>query len=462
MYLLKRFFCTMLFQNIIKVLLLQVLLLSAFAGFYSLGRQYAFSENAEAVFPKSYKRIGGWDDFKIIQSDTTFTKVTANNMLAWDAAIYNCMAQHGYQQNKNCYDVARLAFYPAFPLLWRSTSLNAVGISILNFLLFGFSLALVATAFKQKLNLFKTLLLISLPGFIVFGMPYTEALFVFFGALAFYFYTVHKYWFSGFALIGLALTRPAGFMFLAALLIIFTLYFITTRFKTVPWKKLLWSLPFGLAWIITKTLQWYQTGVDTGLSNSATSLWEDRWGIPNALSGWTYESFSLSIFVLMAVLIPSVFYLLRAVWLTCVLKKIANHSKTLFIQVAIFYLATLSIFLFFQTQGSLHGLFRFALCSPAFLILVVGVKLNKAGARLWILTSSLMAISLLLSVEYAGHSWQPEFNGLPLLALSILLLFTASFKGVLQQSLTIILVLLNIAFNAHLYDMFLSNAWVWT
>lgn len=452
----------MLFQNIIKVFLLQILLLSAFVGVYSLGQHYAFSEKADGVYPKSYKRVGGWDNFKIFQTDTTFEEITSDNMLNWDAAIYNCMSEFGYSQDKKCYDEARLAFYPAFPMLWRLSALNAMGISILNFLLFGISIALISTGLKHNITYFKLLLLLSLPGFIVFGMPYTEALFVLFGALAFYFYSVNKHWLSGFALMGLALTRPAGFMFLAALLIIFVLYTVATRFKNIQWKKLFWCIPFAAAWIFTKVLQWYQTGVDTGLSNSATNLWEDRWGIPKAINGWTFESFSLSLLVLVVILIPSVLYLIRSVWLAVVLKKVATRSKTLFTNIAVFYLATLTVFLFFQTQGSLHGLFRFALCSPAFLLLVIGFKPNKAGVSLWIISAGFIAISLLLYVDFAGHAWLPEFNGLVLLALSILMLFALSFKGVVQRLFAAVLVLLNIVFNAHLYDMFLSNVWVWT
>ncbi len=451
------------YHNLKQVIVAQVLLAALFGLIYYLGMHLSFSSVLEGVFPKNYIRQGGWNDYTIIQKDTVFNTPTAARMLSWDAAIYQCMREHLYVQNKNCYDQARLAFYPAFPLLWRLSGMHAIGISVLNFVLLGISTMLISNAYKVWLSWARLLLLFSLPGFVVFLMPYTEALFLFFGALVIFFYKKQHYVLSGSALFFMAITRPAALIYLAAIVVGMLLWLIANRGKNIRWAAMWWLFPFALAWLFNLSVQYAQTGIINGFSSSADALWQGgQWSWPTHISGWTYETFAINALVLTGIMLPAFLFTLQRGWASIMRFDVSKGDFIDLKTLAFFYIAILGVHQFFYTHGSLHGLFRFVLCTPAFFLLAIRYTPNKALLILMGVVSFLLSTSLILNASYTQNAWFPEFNGLPLMALSLVLLFYTEGRSVLSKMAITGLVLLNLLFNAHLYDMFLGNAWVWT
>jgi hypothetical protein len=450
-------------QNAKTIFFAQLVVLLLFVGLYGLGTQYSFSALMPNVYPKHYERSGDWNNYSIDQSDTTFTVVTENKLLNWDAAIYDCIGKHLYEQGQNCYDAPRLIFYPGFPLFWRLSGLGTLGISILNFFLFGAATWLLSIAAKQRLSFFKTFLLFSLPGCVVLMMPYTESLFIFLGALSYYFYIKKQDLWSMLALFMMATVRPAAHLVLMGILVFMLAELINNRFKRADLSQLKWIIPFALAFVLQRFLLWFQADIPLGLSNPATQLWKDAWSVPATISGWTYESFSMSLLVLLAILIPALLFLFRLGGLALIQKcPTSTTRRQRALKVAGLYLSALAVYLFFQTQGSLHGLFRFALYSPAFLVLLIDFKPNKAALSLGLIVAFCLATFTLLSVAFAGDRWVPEFNGMPVLAASLLMLFYGVSKSTWSKLIFILLAIAGVLVNAHLYDMYLSNVWIWT
>lgn len=133
---------------------------------------------------------------------------TESHLLHWDAEHYHFIAQSGF-------DEMRTAFFPLFPLIWNLTNLSAIGIAILNGLLFIVAFALLANEYKPRF--YELILIASVPTFIFFFLPYSESCF-FIGStivLLGYRRNALSTLFLGFLLCSLA--RPAVAVFLPAI-----------------------------------------------------------------------------------------------------------------------------------------------------------------------------------------------------------------------------------------------------
>jgi hypothetical protein len=99
-----------------------------------------------------------------------------HNLIQFDTYFYDSIRTTGYEYVPGIGN--NLAFFPLFPLFWKLTTLSPSMMSLLNYLIFfGSFIHLLST---EKLNLSTLLLLISLPSFIFFVVPYSESLFFLF------------------------------------------------------------------------------------------------------------------------------------------------------------------------------------------------------------------------------------------------------------------------------------------
>ena len=99
----------------------------------------------------------------------------AYTFLNWDAYRYFSIKENGYFYLPN--SMSTVAFFPAFPYLWKYLQLGVFGIMTLNLLLLFSSFMLIARYFEISA---KSLFLYwSLPAIFFFYMPYSEALFFF-------------------------------------------------------------------------------------------------------------------------------------------------------------------------------------------------------------------------------------------------------------------------------------------
>ena len=96
-------------------------------------------------------------------------------ILQYDAWWYKSIVENGYvfKENEQC----NLAFYPAFPLIWKFLHVSYLGISIVNLCITILTLTIINSTFKIGYK--KTLIFGSLPSMFFCFMPYSESLFMF-------------------------------------------------------------------------------------------------------------------------------------------------------------------------------------------------------------------------------------------------------------------------------------------
>jgi hypothetical protein len=141
-----------------------------------------------------------------------YTEVNEEKFERWDAAIYHCISIKMYEIRNDCYGKVSAAFFPLFPLLWKVTNSTFIGISIINYFLFIFSVAiLVLLLLKETFinQVFTYSLLISLPSSIVYYLPYSESLFLFTMLIAVIGLLKDKYWIYFIGIYLLSTVRPA-------------------------------------------------------------------------------------------------------------------------------------------------------------------------------------------------------------------------------------------------------------
>jgi hypothetical protein len=109
---------------------------------------------------------------------------TGQLLETWDVRLYWDIAKRGYSWHED--GQSNVAFFPAFPYIWRYTFANVYGISGLNVLFFVAGALLLARA--MSLNSKELMLALSMPSLMFMYVPYSEALFFLFSAVALYGY----------------------------------------------------------------------------------------------------------------------------------------------------------------------------------------------------------------------------------------------------------------------------------
>ena len=432
-----------------------------FLGFQKALQNRDWYKQTTAHLLLNYERVGGWENFEIRRDTLAYQPITENNLNNWDAAIYNCLRLHGYKKGHNCYDDFKAAFFPGFPLFWKFTGLGFTGISLLNFAVYGFGLALLLALFswpfKLKAALF--LLLLSSPNVIIYGIPYSESLFFAAGALATYGWINKKPWLFYLALYLLFVTRVAGIIFLLAIAVVTMVALLQAKghrkfphYKTFLGVLLTYALALGT--------YLFSAYADTGsfdLYLEATQVQEQFFKWPWPLKDWSAEGFAMSTFGLGAILLPA---------LLALVPLFLTKSKTELVSplaVGVLYFVGLLLLELLHSGGDLHSLHRFVFCSPAFVFIFLYLT-DRSPKTLIILGTMGLGTFLFLALgfEYAGNSWRWQFLGAPLWALTFSMPWLLQKTPKLAYSLLLVFSLINIWWNTYLLNQLLANAWIFT
>jgi hypothetical protein len=135
--------------------------------------------------------------------------------LHYDAYWYFDITNQGYVYIANAGN--NLAFFPAFPVIWSALRLTPLGISIFNCLLFFGSFVVLFR--NRKLDYKLTLILLSIPSFIFFAVPYAESLFFACSVLIIVGYRNNNNYLLYLGLFAASTIRPVGLLFGPAVLI---------------------------------------------------------------------------------------------------------------------------------------------------------------------------------------------------------------------------------------------------
>ena len=295
----------------------------------------------------------------------------ANTLIAGDAGWYESIRNFGYVPNAT--GQSNLAFFPLFPYLWRVLRLGSVGISVCNGGIFLLGSVWLARTFG--LRRYQMLLLLSVPTVFFCFMPYTEALFFFFGAILLRGLHRRQLGLTVLGLLGCCLTRSAASLFVPAFVVAEVLA-CTTR-ADVP--RLLARLGAGLAAIAAAlALVMYLHYLATGnpfIFFDTQQYWGHRlyWPLPRLLhsGGGTPMLGPDLLALLVGALALLVALLLGGRWLRGWWQVVPPAMPSRAVTFSLTYCTgILLVILLFYYNGDISNISRYMLATPFFWVLV--------------------------------------------------------------------------------------------
>ena len=429
-------------------------------------------------FSSNYTRVKVDGETQIQQIKAPFVSLTNDHFENWDADIYRSIKDHLYSKDEGIYTNVRGAFFPLFPLIWKFSGLNNIGISVLNYFLFIIALILLLQRFlkidsKEKLIVFS--ILTSLPSIIIYGIPYTEALFIFTMAFMIIGHAQNKYWLYFLAALAMAMLRPASSFILLAIIAVDVLCLFSHRnfilfFKTIA-KKV---TPFASGLVLAILIQ-YASSSSMSTMSEAQKYWDIGIGLFRQISDWSLEGFGLNAFSVFFVAFPALLFVLYILIQSRYFKSFFNketlsseQANRYYFLVSLFYLSGILVFIFLTTAGNLHSFFRFTMTSPAFYICMLVLlnyladKKTKQAIPIFAVPFVLL-ILFLINTEYGGSRMNFSLAGMYLAMLSFCLVYFRKYLSYsLQWIMAAILVLSSLIWNAYMLNVFLTEGWIFT
>lgn len=426
---------------------------------------------------QNYERGGTWEAPVISRVSKPYTEMSSDNFRNWDAAIYYCIKETGYDRSEtSCYSVVKSAFFPLFPFAWRLSGLSPFGISVLNFFLFCIAIAILMRLLIPQWNngnYISYALLISLPSMVVFLIPYSEAFFVFFGSLAAYGFVKKKYRLYFVAMMLMAMVRPATLFVLVGLafceILLFSQHKNASRFIKQMCRN---AAPMLVGYLLVACIFKLSSGSWTTYLD-AQKQWAGGIQRIKEIVDWSIEGFGLSSATLFFVAIPVL--IVAIIFIRRMLNRkmdFDTYSKTgrihYLILLSCSYISGILIFTLLTSGGNMHSFFRFILGSPFFFILAIwGVSQLQNEKPIIPLIGFLGALILfalfMIFVPFGGSRLDFSYLG------SILLIGTLAiliFKNRLPHKLALVISIstfgLNIIWTTYLFNAFLSNGWLFT
>ena len=409
------------------------------------------------------------DDGTIDKERKPYEKITNENVLNWDGVHYHFIKENGYSADGEW----RFAFFPLFPYIWKMSGLSPSNVIFLNFFLFLCGFLLLAWLFKLKWK--SIILILSLPMFAVFLIPYTEATFFLMLSIAIFGYMKDKYWLYFVGIVLASLSRNTILLIFPAILCAEMFFFIKERnVRQSLFRLLMGILPVLIGTALVSLIQ-FAYGSDTVFKfMEVQKYWEHKFSLPDLkhLSDWSDEGFTINVPTLIMIGIPLIAYL------TCIglkqlniLKKhlsflsFSSENRSDYLNfVLLFCCLSASCSVFFFQGGNLHGLSRYVLCTPYFVVLmflnqekILSVSFPKRlipFMALAIFSLATLPFFKRFSFYYLGYFIFVTTIGLYL------------FKDTKRQlAYNIFLAggfLVNILWTTYLFNMYLCNGWIYT
>lgn len=367
-------------------------------------------------------------------------------LLNWDAGHYHHIKELGYQD-------FRVAFFPLFPYLWKFLSVDQFGIVVFNAALFLISFNILLDHLKVS-TVHETLLYLSIPSFIFFYLPYSEAVFFLCSVLILLGLKHEKIALVYLGLFFSVLSRPAFSVFIPGLLI--TEFFRADRNKFFLRAGIYFIITF-LALSLVAVIQFVDTGEWFKFFN-AQQEWGNRLQMPSLpLTSWA-GGFVVRLdgFAFLIGILAGGYLLARLVKLKWA------HKADLPVEVvfSLAYLGGITLAVLFFRGGSLFSLNRFVLATP-FIIVAVNCWLKQEfrinNKQLFLI----FGLIFLFWMLFGAYSHIREILKYALLSLYALLPFVLMAENKLfSKSGWVLIILLNFTFQLILMFRFLTGLWV--
>lgn len=331
-----------------------------------------------------------------------FLNFPPNNetLIAWDAAWYESISKKGYIYWEAANNTG---FYFFFPLVWRLSHLDALGISLLNTLFFAAGFAWFSQLYKFSVT--ERIIFLSIPSIFYMLVPYAESLFFLFSVACLYGIVHQKRWLIWLSLFLLAITRANAAIFFPVLL--FAELLSNNRkewLKSVSKAFVLYGLPLIIGLAVFVLYQYYETGIWFVYFKVQTAYWGRKFAMPVFPLGsslgpkvlWLNALALFTGFVSLLVLLKE-----GVNWL---LKNEVAKDKLLLIA-KLYLVAVMFLILFFNptweiNRTNVFGAHRYMFASPFIMIFLYHFTGKKYQVRDFIMIALLCNIFWLLFASY--------------------------------------------------------------
>jgi len=451
----------------------------AFSAVYKLLEKEQIYNSTLGKMTLNYQRIDSSGISMIKEMNKPFSAFVENNAYNWDAKYYKDIHDYMYE-GSGIFIIYRYAFYPFFPMVWKLFQVQSHGIVFLNYLFFALSLLLLSSIFLKdsKSEIFFFMLGLLLPTAIAFYLPYTEALFLLTFSIALIGLLKRKYWLFFIAMLCFSMTRPSA-------MILYVVFIIANFISLLHHKQILRFLkecflsilPIFTGWVIVMLMEYHYSGSWTSYMD-ASYLWAKEPDLHKKVSDWSMEGFGMTSFALFAIAIPAIIYVI--VWGVSALLGKKDEStpylfsgdgeyiKTYLFNASLLFIMGTTIFNFMVGGYQLNGIFRYTMATPFFYIVffqlpekLKSIPVQYKVSGLLILLFSILLF--LLSTDYAGDIFRFKYLGLYLLLLlAPLVILEQYLPDKMKLFLLVLLVVPCLVWHAYLFNMYLSDAWIFT
>jgi len=466
-------------KKILSKALIVIAVYALFSLVFNVLQNPAVYHNTLGLISSNYERTGDAKQYTINNVKKPFVEITEANSYNWDAIYYLNIRDKLYGDVDPHY-ADRYAFYPFFPMIWMISGIRTHHIILLNYLFYGLAIIILSQLLMKdrRSDMFFFILALLLPSAAVYYLPYAESLFTLTLALALIGLFKRKYWLYFIAMFCFSMTRPAAVILIIAFISVNIIYFFRQRnFRHFIKQSLLTTAPLILGWFTVTSIQYYYSGSWTAYFDTS-DLWPKESGFFNNIVDWSVEGFGMTSFSIFMLALPALLYAI--IWgISSLFKKNRREPVSLFSGNEVFIkeyifnaslLFTAGVLIYFAlTQGNvLNGFFRYTMVIPFFYIILFQLpeKLDKVhfAYKLSAFVISMSAlIWFLLNVHYAGNIWRFEYTGLYLFVLiTPCILFEKHLSPKAQRVILLIYILPAIIWHTYLFNMYLSNVWIFT
>lgn len=415
----------------------------------------------------------------IIKTDNPYTTLDKANFINWDVKFFKYMAENSYGKDNTWPGIGTYAFSPLFPFIWRLSHLPAPYISILNYLLFAFSIIILSSLFLSPEDFGKVdqiclfALALTLPSVFSYYIPYCESMFLFTMSLALWGLFKDKFWLFFVGLVAFALSRPS-FLIVGMAFICTDIYFliINRNFKVFIKELGIKILPIAIGAFITFFIQYLNSGNFFKMFEVHSLFWDHNFQIPKTITDWSTESYGMNIFSICCVVLPSGILLftflqkhLRGGQRQSIsLFSVESRREYLFILSIVFFFGNF-LFVLFTQGGNLNGIHRYILVSPFFyvffFIFIKKLKTLNFNYLPVILISLVYFGSLFLVHGPYQHKITFLDSGYFLLVFTMFyyVFFNKMYKPV-KITLLPLLIVGNTVWLTYLFNHFLNNSYI--
>ncbi|MBN2481902.1 MAG: hypothetical protein JXB19_09190 [Bacteroidales bacterium] len=441
-------------------------------AFYFLFQNSNIYNNLVACVIKNYYH----ENSTIVRGKVPYETFEESKLLHWDAQLYLQIKENGYDTESAGGDYI-FAFFPLFPLVWRITQMTLPMIIIFNYILLIISIILIINHFNFQndgnRNLYAAVAICS-PMLAVFMIPYSEGLFMLTATVALWGIYKNKYPVYVIAALLMSLTRSSVTILVISLL-------VTEIYFWFGHHRLDWSMrSFGLkvlplitGILIVSFIQYSYGSESLFRFMEVQKYWGFQFQFPRHLTDWAHEQFATNVSLLLILLPASTVYAGYHAYRYIFKKRGGPYLKTLiadayrkeylFILSLIFMSGLILSVLFFR-GGNLNSISRYILCTPFYYValFIMKEKLSdiKPVIKMMFFMSFFIITATTLSLSGYSGSWNFSDSGFILFYLQLsFFIFTYLSRN---KWLVAGYAVLTAIWTSYLFNMFLSDVWIFT